>query len=674
MKRTITILLVLISIWSSCFAQSSIRNNLFNELAVTKRDSLFNELAVAKQDTNRVWLLYWLTGTYRFNQPDSAIYYGMKGLKLAREINFPAGEVAAMRFLAISHISLGNYSKAMQIDLVAIRLAEENNLPSEKRILLAHLGDIYQNTGDYPEAMRYYKASVSLTDSAREYGWYIIILNDIGETYIKMEQIDSAKYYIKMAHKYSDIHKGGNDPFSLTLTNLGKIYQLEGNKEMALSFFRHGLLIHSSVRHQFLRTFPLAEFYFETNDLDSSAFYARKSLNIAIEGHLYKDIVQSSNLLSAIYKHNDLKKALEYKEMAMAYQDSLFSLGRKAAIQNYMDFDVVERQQEINEVKAKLKNRLRMNAFLGSTFTLFIIAIFLFILSRRKQKAKQKIESAFNQLKATQSQLIQSEKMASLGELTAGIAHEIQNPLNFVNNFSEVSNELIDEMKEEFQKGDIDEGFAIADDIKQNLEKINHHGKRADAIVKGMLQHSRTSTGQMELTDINALADEYLRLAYHGMRAKDKSFNADFKTEFDETLPKINVIPQDIGRVLLNLINNAFYAVDKRAKENTPQPPEGGAKNVQIKYSPTVTISTTSSKSPSGDLGVKVVVKDNGNGIPSSIVDKIFQPFFTTKPTGQGTGLGLSLSYDIVKAHGGEIKVESKEGEGTEFIIQIPTN
>jgi signal transduction histidine kinase len=265
--------------------------------------------------------------------------------------------------------------------------------------------------------------------------------------------------------------------------------------------------------------------------------------------------------------------------------------------------------------------------------------------------------------------------MASLGELTAGIAHEIQNPLNFVNNFSEVNSELIDELTDEVDNGNLDEVKAIAKDIKENEQKINHHGKRADAIVKGMLQHSRTSTGQKELTDINALADEYLRLSYHGLRAKDKDFNADFKTEFDENLPKINVIPQDIGRVLLNLINNAFYAVDKRAKETEhPLPPKGGSKNYQTEYSPTVIVSTTSSKSPLGGLGVKISVKDNGSGIPSSIVDKIFQPFFTTKPTGSGTGLGLSLSYDIVKAHGGELKVETKEGEGSEFIIQLKIN
>jgi signal transduction histidine kinase len=271
------------------------------------------------------------------------------------------------------------------------------------------------------------------------------------------------------------------------------------------------------------------------------------------------------------------------------------------------------------------------------------------------KEEKQRAETALTELKATQTQLIQSEKMASLGELTAGIAHEIQNPLNFVNNFSEVSNELMDEMNAEIEKGDFEEAKLIANDIKQNLEKINHHGKRADAIVKGMLQHSRSSTATKEPTDINKLADEYLRLAYHGLRAKDKSFNATMKTDYDETIGNINVIPQDIGRVILNLITNAFYVVDEKKKQN----PTG--------YEPLVTVSTKKENNK-----VEVKVADNGNGIPQKVLDKIFQPFFTTKPTGQGTGLGLSLSYDIVKAHGGELKVETKEGEGSEFIIVLP--
>ena len=265
------------------------------------------------------------------------------------------------------------------------------------------------------------------------------------------------------------------------------------------------------------------------------------------------------------------------------------------------------------------------------------------------------LQKSLDELTATQTQLIQSEKMASLGELTAGIAHEIQNPLNFVNNFSEVSKELLEEMLEELQNGDMEEVNAIAQDVIQNLEKINHHGKRADGIVKGMLQHSRSSSGVKELTDVNVLVDEYLRLAYHGLRAKDKSFDAALETNFDQKIEKIEIVPQDFGRVVLNLITNAFYACNEKKK-------------MQIEgYEPKVSIETKKIKDH-----IEIQVQDNGNGIPEKVLDKIFQPFFTTKPTGQGTGLGLSLSYDIIKSHGGEIKVNTIENQGTTFIISIP--
>jgi signal transduction histidine kinase len=271
--------------------------------------------------------------------------------------------------------------------------------------------------------------------------------------------------------------------------------------------------------------------------------------------------------------------------------------------------------------------------------------------------AKKKAEDTLTELQATQKQLVQAEKMASLGELTAGIAHEIQNPLNFVNNFSDVSNELLEEMKTELEKGNTEDAIAIVSDVKQNLEKILYHGRRADGIVKGMLQHSRTSSGQKELTDINALADEYLRLAFHGLRAKDKSFNAKFDTDFDKNVDKVNIIPQEIGRVILNLINNAFYAVSQRQRSEGRQ------------YEPTVSVTTKKIADK-----VEIIVKDNGTGIPQKVLDKIFQPFFTTKPTGQGTGLGLSLAYDIItKGHNGEIKFETQEGEGSKFIIIIPS-
>ncbi len=300
-----------------------------------------------------------------------------------------------------------------------------------------------------------------------------------------------------------------------------------------------------------------------------------------------------------------------------------------------------EQEEKENAITVRLKAELELQ-----------------VVERTAQLTQQKeeLQHALAELKATQTQLIQSEKMASLGELTAGIAHEIQNPLNFVNNFSEVSSELLDEMQAELNAGNKEDAFAIAADVKRNLAKIIHHGKRADDIVKGMLQHSRTSTGQKEPVDINAMADEYLRLSYHGLRAKDKFFNATMDTYFDENIGTVNVIPQDMGRALLNLFTNAFYSVTEKKNRETAD------------YKPIVSVTTKKLSN-----AIEIRVKDNGMGIPQKMLDKIFNPFFTTKPTGQGTGLGLSLSYDIItKVHGGSLKVETKEGEFAEFVIELP--
>jgi len=327
---------------------------------------------------------------------------------------------------------------------------------------------------------------------------------------------------------------------------------------------------------------------------------------------------------------------------------SLFYAGEFARTASSLNMRIVEVEQLSEKMIAQEKEKQQILSSQNET------------LEKQVTERTAALSQSLKELKETQEQLIQREKMASLGELTAGIAHEIQNPLNFVNNFSEVNKELLEEMKEEIDKGKTDEAKIIADDVIYNQEKITEHGKRADAIVKGMLYHSRSSNSVKESTDINKLADEYLRLAYHGLRAKDKSFNATMKTDYDETIGNIIIVPQDIGRVILNLITNAFYAVDEKKKSSF-------AEATEDKYEPTVLVSTKKISDK-----VLISVKDNGNGIPQKVLDKIFLPFFTTKPTGQGTGLGLSMSYDIVIAHGGELKVETKEGEGAEFIIQLP--
>ncbi|MEJ7674850.1 MAG: ATP-binding protein [Chitinophagaceae bacterium] len=406
-----------------------------------------------------------------------------------------------------------------------------------------------------------------------------------------------------------------------------------------------------------------ANYYLRLKKMDS-AFYYTSLVYKAAQTSTLSAKLGALDLMSMYYKTlPNADSALQYVTRYYQLKDSMF--GDKVVEQTQaMAYTDMQRVKELANQKTAYQNRLRLYG-LGGIAALLLIAALLFWRSKKKeedarlilQKQKEKLQETLTQLKATQTQLIQSEKMASLGELTAGIAHEIQNPLNFVNNFSEVSNELIDEMKDELTKGNYNDAKDIADDVKQNLEKINHHGKRADAIVKGMLQHSRSSSAIKEPTDINALCDEYLRLSYHGLRAKDKSFNATIKTDFDSSIEKINIIPQDIGRVILNLLTNAFYAVNEKSKQQS----EG--------YEPTVSIQTKKINNK-----VEIKVSDNGNGIPQKVLDKIFQPFFTTKPTGQGTGLGLSLSYDIVQAHGGELKVETKEGSGSTFIIQLPTN
>jgi signal transduction histidine kinase len=315
--------------------------------------------------------------------------------------------------------------------------------------------------------------------------------------------------------------------------------------------------------------------------------------------------------------------------------------------------EVVRQKEEISAQHDQLKDAL---SELQNTQTK--------LLQQKEEISKQRdqLKQALEGLQSTQTQLIHREKMASLGELTAGIAHEIQNPLNFVKNFSEVNIELLGEIEEALARGNIHEAKLISADIKYNLEKIAHHGKRADSIVKGMLYHSRNSTNKKEPTNINVLADECLRLTYHGLRAKDKSFNATMKMEFDETLEELYIIPQDIGRVFLNLFTNAFYSVMEKNKLQGEGPPAD-----RREYEPTVSVSTKKIKDK-----VEIKVTDNGLGIPQRVLDKIYQPFFTTKPTGEGTGLGLSLSYDIIKSHGGELKVKTKEGEFAEFIVFLP--
>ena len=560
----------------------------------------------------------------------------------------------------IYHVSLSNYPKAMEYCMKALEAAEAANDLGSLIWVWNNLGSLYLYLGDYENSLLYLGKASNANKVYGDANLEALIQSSMGESYRLTGK------YPEAIHAYMEGMKETDNALNISVceSNLADVYTRLNNFPLAFHYASSSLAKQYAIGSNDNTPWVfgiLSRAYLKKQMPDSALYYGRLGLDTAIIQGTIEFMRDNALALADAYAYKkNFEQAYHYHLQYINYRDSMLNseVINNTAVIKYKN-DLQGKQLQIASLSQQKKSQ--QNFLIASLIVLFLITITAVALlrnNRLKQKAKQKIEKAYGQLKATQQQLIQSEKMASLGELTAGIAHEIQNPLNFVNNFSEVNNELIKELKSEVVKGNLDEVSALADDIGSNSEKINHHGKRADAIVKGMLQHSRSSSGAKEPTNINALADEYLRLAYHGLKAKDKSFNATFETNFDPSIPKIDVIPQDIGRVILNLISNAFYAASL--------PSEGGFKDPNYKHEPTVWVSTKKENNK-----VLISVRDNGRGIPQNIVDKIFQPFFTTKPTGQGTGLGLSLSYDIVKAHGGELKVETKEGEGSTFVIQL---
>jgi two-component system, NtrC family, sensor kinase len=631
-------------------------------------DSLQKQLGNAKEDTTKVLTLGSIADYYAFVQFDSSSFYARQTVDLSEKLNYPYGRYLA--YLSLFHASncKGDYPKALEADQNMLRIADQlkNDKPWVLPVYFYQVGLLNREMGDSANAIILLHQAISLQEKVGEpMEEMFFAFSQLGILYASLNKLDSALFYAQKGYDLGLQSNRNKKYFSLSIAALGIIHQKMGNYKLAEEYFKSGVLQSDAFNNTYFKARNynlLARLFIKTGYQDSSLYYARISLKLCLEHNFADFTLDASSILAQVYgSQHDPDSTLKYMKIMLVAKDSVYSQAKGQQYQQYI-FNEEKQQEEINAAKERYQNRVRIYVLLTILGVFFLLAFTLYRNNRQKQKAKTKIEKAYSELKSTQAQLIQSEKMASLGELTAGIAHEIQNPLNFVNNFSEVSNELMDEMDDELNKGDIDGAKAIANDIKQNLEKINHHGKRADAIVKGMLQHSQSGTGIKEPTNINKLADEYLRLNYHGLRARDKTFNATMKTDFDETIGMVNIIPQNIGRVLLNLYNNAFYAVNERQKISKENLPTGEAG-----YEPTVSVSTKRIQ----DKFV-LTVKDNGNGISQNIVDKIFQPFFTTKPTGQGTGLGLSLSYDIIKAHDGDIKVETKVGEGTTFIIQLP--
>jgi signal transduction histidine kinase len=663
-------------------------------------DSLRAHLAAASDGMKRYHAYDDLYSFYEETNKDSAMYYAEQELSLSQRNNKKLTEVFSLNHKAYQLIAFGRYTEALQCLQQAFDIAENkkndeenpwiyglqqgpklrktaatNSTPDDtslsgnnRLLVLAYthhvFGHLMWQTGNTEQEIVHFKEAREIAKEIGDTLRQQLAAMNLGRSYTTINKMDSALIFETEAEQL--VAKTGYKKYlGLIYSYMGSIYNRKGDNVKAKEYYYRGIEASTEQKNMVALNrnyFMLTRSCIAEGKKDSAIFYALKALKTfqslgviyggttATLGTIYKNIYLSYQL------NGQVDSAYEYQGLALHAIDSL-SQNRMKNLTDFQNagFNEQLRLQNVEKEKMAYQNEVKTYFFLGGIAVLALLVVIFYRNNRQKNKAKQKIEKAYHELKATQQQLIQSEKMASLGELTAGIAHEIQNPLNFVNNFSEVNQELISELVDEVDKGNLDEVKAIASDIKENGEKINHHGKRADAIVKGMLQHSRASTGKKEPTNINALCDEYLRLSYHGMRAKDKSFNAEFKTDFDENIGKINVVPQDIGRVLLNLYNNAFYALNERTKLRAAS------------YEPQVIVQTKKVNDK-----VQIIVKDNGNGISQNIVDKIFQPFFTTKPTGQGTGLGLSLAYDIIKAHSGEIKAETEESVGSTFIIQLP--
>ena len=584
-------------------------------------------------------------------------------------------ECAAMGLSGQGYRLTGNFARALQYHYKAIELSKSQSDPSLTAYAVNQSAHIYKDREAFQKAIALYREAMNYSQRGSRAIFKLYPVMNLGFVYLSYSKPDSALYFSSRAVQMLEEIMNSSDAdmrailersvYAYCLSNLAGTHSILNDKAKADSYYKKATDIiqkyrNSKSRYFYFTYFSLAKHYQRHHLIDSSLYAAKRAIESVQGGAIEYLSANPARMLSDYYENRNADSTIKYLKIFMRGNEVMNSTRVTQQLQS-ISFEEDQRKIETQRAEKEYQDKIAFYFLMGGLALVVLIAGFIYRISLARKKTNAQlqeknvqIEKTLTDLKSTQAQLIQSEKMASLGELTAGIAHEIQNPLNFVNNFSEVNKELVDELKTELATGNMQLANEIADDIKANEEKINHHGKRAADIVKGMLQHSRSSSGVKEPTDVNALCDEYLRLSYHGLRAKDKSFNATMKTDFDASIGNINIIPQDIGRVVLNLLTNAFYAVNEKAKLGLQD------------YEPTVSVSTKKVTSK-----VEIRVTDNGNGIPQKILDKIFQPFFTTKPTGQGTGLGLSLSYDIVKAHGGELKVETREGEESSFIITI---
>ncbi len=659
----------------------------FTVQATFAQNSIIDSLtAIYKRDTADI--------PYKLELLNYLAYYETrdlnKGLQYAEELISLSKKVKDNKYLRKGYFSKGNIKRmAGKIDealhwyFKSAELAiKMNNIKAEGESYVG-IGDAFAvaNNADlvkfyYNKAIVTFKKPVHLSrdDSIN----LASLLNNVGDAYRRFKNYDSALIYLNDAvflfNKLNEL-KGR----SYSLGTIGMVYANIGKNTLAEKNMKEAIsILETSHDYSAVCAFLLsiADLYKEKKDNITALKYTFQSLKLAEKYGLIEQERDASLAMSQLSEYKGMHRdALDYYKKYIIYSDSISNIEVERSMNNQRyNYEMSQNQIQVDKLNQQNRDKKKLNFALGVILGLALItSVVLFRNFQNKQKAYQildiqkqeteaqklKAEDALASLQITQNQLIQTAKMASLGELTAGIAHEIQNPLNFVNNFSEISVELLGELKEDtiqkLPEPDRLHAETVMKDLSLNLKKIADHGKRADAIVKGMLQHSRTSTGIKEPTNINALAEEFLRLSYHGIRAVEKEFMVNCTSDFDKRIEKIEIVPQDIGRVLLNLLNNAFYAVREKKKQ--------GHNN----YQPQVSITTRLLAHQ-----VEIAIKDNGTGIPAKLLDKIFQPFFTTKPTGEGTGLGLSLSYDVIKTHGGEIKINTKEGEFTEFKIHLP--
>ncbi len=674
-----------------------------------KLDSLKLLVSTAKDDTTKVNNLLVLSKGYISSSPEQANSYSIQAKELAQKLNFGTGKAYALKNMGMVHYNQAEYVETIEFWNQSYLLFDSIGDKVNAALLLNNIGSVYMNQGDDAKALDYYFKSLQIAEQSQDNQKIAMAMGNIGTLYSNNQfTYDKALDYFLKALALSETLGDKNVTGGL-LVNIGETYLNRDKEDSALYYFKKSLEAYENTENIPYSLNDIGKTYTKKGDYKTAIQYHQQAIDFAIKLNLQLDIAQSYlGLGEAFYKKGDYREALiayenaQYhandinlkKELKEAYKglaithaalknfsnafkyqtlftdikDTLFNLDIAQKVSSLQtNFEIRNKQGQIdNLTKDKALQMLELkrqkfarNTFAASLVFVFVIAFILFKLYRKVGRRTLQLRRSLDDLKSTQAQLIQSEKMASLGSLTAGIGHEIQNPLNFVNNFSELNIELLHELEEGILKklpeNDKLKAVDILADLEQNMDKINHHGKRADAIVKGMLQHSRASAGQKEPTNINTLADEYLRLSSHGIRVKDNSFDVIMQKEFDESIGNINIIPEDLGRVFLNLFTNAFYSVAEKKKLKL----QG--------YKPLVWISTKKLTN-----SIKITVRDNGMGIPQKVLDKIYQPFFTTKPAGQGTGLGLSLSYDIITAHGGELKTETKEGEFAEFIITLP--